>query len=184
LASRSSSGLEISDRLSLGVAVTTGHRPSSAACPPSAESAPLSQPLYCMSTRPTSPPYPVPQLPSSSPPPLPVPLACDLRLASADVSAARRDSASSHPGRAHFSPPRRTCVCARHTAAPQRSRMWNICTLAAASSLSLSPTRNRILGPGWIQGVCADILSHTWPIRGDDQPRTTPMPIQRISTDF
>jgi hypothetical protein len=36
------------------------------------------------------------------------------------VSAARRDSASSHPGRAHFSPPRRTCVCARRTAAPQR----------------------------------------------------------------
>jgi hypothetical protein len=40
------------------------------------------------------------------------------QLASADVFAARRDSASSHPGRAHFSLPRRTCVCARHTAAP------------------------------------------------------------------
>jgi hypothetical protein len=42
----------------------------------------------------------------------------------------------------------------------------------------------RILGSGWIQGVCADILSHTWPVRGGDQPRTTPMPFQRISTDF
>ena len=41
-----------------------------------------------------------------------------------------------------------------------------------------------ILDSGWIQGVCADILSHTWPVRGGDQPRTTPMPIQRISTDF
>jgi hypothetical protein len=29
------------------------------------------------------------------------------------------------------------------------------------NSLSLSLNRNRILGPGWIQGVCADILSHT-----------------------
>ena len=43
---------------------------------------------------------------------------------------------------------------------------------------------DRILDSGWIQGVCADILSHTWPVRGGDQPRTTPMPIQRISTDF
>jgi hypothetical protein len=38
------------------------------------------------------------------------------------------------------------------------------------------------LDSGWIQGVCADILSHTWPVRGGDQPRTTPMPFQRIST--
>jgi hypothetical protein len=78
---------------------------------PSVESAPLSQPLYCRSTRPTSPPYPAPQLISPpSPPSSPDPLACDLQLASAAVSAARRDSAASHPGRAHFSLPRRTCV--------------------------------------------------------------------------
>ena len=43
---------------------------------------------------------------------------------------------------------------------------------------------DRILDSGWIQGVCADILSHTWPVRGGDQPRTTPMPFQRISTDL
>jgi hypothetical protein len=87
---------------------------------PSAESAPLSQPLYCMSTRPTSPPYPAPQLLSPpSPPPSPDPLVSDLQLASVGASAARRDSASSrHPGRAYFSLPRRTCVCARH-ATPQ-----------------------------------------------------------------
>jgi hypothetical protein len=55
---------------------------------------------YCLSTRPTSPPYPAPQLLSPpSPPPSPDPLACDLQLASVAVSAARRDSASSHPGR-------------------------------------------------------------------------------------
>jgi hypothetical protein len=36
----------------------------------------------------------------------------------------------------------------------------------------------------WIQGVCADILSHTWLVRGGDQPRTAPMPFQRISTDL
>jgi hypothetical protein len=29
-----------------------------------------------------------------------------------------------------------------------------------------------------------DILSHTWPVRGGDQPRTTPMPFERISTDL
>jgi hypothetical protein len=61
---------------------------------------------------------------SQAPPPSPDPLACDLRLASVAVSAARRDSASSHPGRAYFSPPRRTCVCAHHTAAFQRCRMY------------------------------------------------------------
>jgi hypothetical protein len=108
----------------------------------------------------------------SSPPP-PDPLACDLKLASAAVPAARRDSAPPHPGRGRFSfltskipcqlpqltpdsakqcvrlpsacpalscssitriglvcacrcgehvglPRSRTCVCARHTAAPQR----------------------------------------------------------------
>jgi hypothetical protein len=38
------------------------------------------------------------------------------------------------------------------------------------------------LDSGWIQGVCADILSHTWPVRGGDQSRTTPMPFQRIPT--
>jgi hypothetical protein len=43
---------------------------------------------------------------------------------------------------------------------------------------------DRILDSGWIQGVCADVLSHTWPVRGGDQPRTTPMPFQRILTDF
>jgi hypothetical protein len=48
------------------------------------------------------------------------------------------------------------------------------------NSLSLSLFQNRILGSGWIQGVCADILLHTWPVRGGDQPRTTPMPFQRI----
>jgi hypothetical protein len=42
-------------------------------------------------------------------------------------------------------------------------------------SLSLSLFQTRILGSEWIQGVCADILSHTWPVRGGDQPRTTPM---------
>ena len=47
------------------------------------------------------------------------------------------------------------------------------------------PNSDRILDSGWIQGVCADILSHTWPVRGGDQPRTTtPMPFQRISTDL
>jgi hypothetical protein len=35
------------------------------------------------------------------------------------------------------------------------------CACAAGFSLSLSLNQNRILGPGWIQGVCADILSHT-----------------------
>jgi hypothetical protein len=41
------------------------------------------------------------------------------------------------------------------------------------------------LDSGWIQGVCVcagDTLSYTWPVRGVDQPRTTPMPFQRIST--
>jgi hypothetical protein len=60
------------------------------------------QPACRLSTRPTSPPYPAPQLLSPpSPPPSPDPLACDLQLASAAVSAARRDSASSHPSRAY-----------------------------------------------------------------------------------
>jgi hypothetical protein len=58
-------------------------------------------------------------------------------LASAAVSAARRDSAPSHPGRAHFSLPRRTCVCARHAATPQRCCMWDICTPTAAVRLSM-----------------------------------------------
>jgi hypothetical protein len=44
--------------------------------------------------------------------------------------------------------------------------------------------QTRILDSGWIQGICADILSHTWPVRGGDQPRTTPMLFQRVSTDF
>jgi hypothetical protein len=113
------------------------HGPASRRPRPSAESAPLSQPLYCLSsshsspaqahlhgrttgrcpaqliverkeeekksTRPTSPPYPAPQLISPpSPPPSPDPLACDIQLASVAVSAARRDSASFHPGRAHL----------------------------------------------------------------------------------
>jgi hypothetical protein len=69
------------------------HGPASRRPRPSAESAPLSQPLYCLSTRPTSPPYPAPQLLSPpSPPPSPDPLACDLQLASVAVSAARRFS--------------------------------------------------------------------------------------------
>jgi hypothetical protein len=39
------------------------HGPASRRAPqPSAESAPLPQPLYCLSTRPTSPPYPAPQV--------------------------------------------------------------------------------------------------------------------------
>jgi hypothetical protein len=42
------------------------------------------------------------------PPRAPDPLAYDLQLASAAVSAAPLDSASSHPGKAHFSLPRRT----------------------------------------------------------------------------
>jgi hypothetical protein len=45
------------------------------------------------------------------------PLACDLQLAFVDVSAAHRESASSHPGRAYFGLPRRTCYCALQTAA-------------------------------------------------------------------
>jgi hypothetical protein len=75
------------------------HGPSSRRPRPSAESAPLSQPLYCLSTRPTSPPYPSPQLISPpSPPPSPDPLACDLQLASVAVSAARRDTPLRWPG--------------------------------------------------------------------------------------
>jgi hypothetical protein len=57
----------------------------------------------------TSPPYPAPSTPAAisakPPPPPPDPLACDLQLASAAVSAARRDSAASHPGRVYFSRP-------------------------------------------------------------------------------
>jgi hypothetical protein len=52
----------------------------------------------------------------------------------------------------------------------------------AYRSLSISLFQNRILGSGWIQGICADILSHTWPVRGGDQPRTTPMPF--VPTGF
>jgi hypothetical protein len=59
-----------------------------------------------------------------------------------------------------------------------------ICNVLQGRSFSLPLFQTRILGPGWIQGVCADILSHTWPVRGGDQPRTTPMPFQRISTDL
>jgi hypothetical protein len=44
--------------------------------------------------------------------------------------------------------------------------------------------QTRVLGSGWIQGVCADILSLTWPVRGGDQHRTTLMPFQKISTDL
>jgi hypothetical protein len=51
-------------------------------------------------------------------------------------------------------------------------------------SLSLPLFQTWILGSEWMQGVCADILSHTWPVRGGDQPRTTPMPFQRIPRDF
>jgi hypothetical protein len=76
------------------------HGPASRRPRPSAEPAPLPQPLYCLSTRPTSPPYPAPQLLSPpSPPPSPDPLACDLQLAPAAVSAARRDSAPLFPPR-------------------------------------------------------------------------------------
>jgi hypothetical protein len=53
--------------------------------------------------------------------------------------------------------------------------------LFAHSLLSLIPISDPDLGFG--VGVCADILSHTWPVRGGDQPRTTPMPSQRILTD-
>jgi hypothetical protein len=99
------------------------HGPASRRPRPIAESAPLSQPPYCLSTRPTSPPYPAPPLLSPpSPPPSPDPLACDLQLASVAVSAARRGSASSHPGRAYFSLPRRTCVCARRGLIPRVRR--------------------------------------------------------------
>jgi hypothetical protein len=49
----------------------------------------------------------------------------------------RLDSASSYPGRAHFSLPRRTCICALQTAAPQRCRKWNTCTPTAASRFSI-----------------------------------------------
>jgi hypothetical protein len=56
---------------------------------------------------------------------------------------------------------------------------------AAVQPLAFTiPIPDPVLGSGWIQGVCADILSHTWPVRGGDQPRTTPMPFQRISTDL
>jgi hypothetical protein len=94
------------------------YRPSTAAPPPPPPNTELplagpdqarslrlspSRSIYCRSsTRPTSPPYPAP-------------LACDPHLASAAVPAARRDSASSHPSRAHFGLPRRTCVWARRT---------------------------------------------------------------------
>jgi hypothetical protein len=94
-------------RPSSGARPPKSHGPASRRPRPSAESAPISQPLYCLSTRPKSPPHPAPQLLSPpSPPPSPEPLACDLQLASVAVSAARRDSASSHPGRAHFSLPK------------------------------------------------------------------------------
>jgi hypothetical protein len=43
--------------------------------------------------------------------------------------------------------------------------------LRLAFTISLFQTG--ILDSGWIQGVCADILSHTWPVHGGDQPRTT-----------
>jgi hypothetical protein len=80
----------------------TKHGPASRRPRPSAESAPLSQPLYCLSMRPTSPPYPgAPQLLSPpSPPPSPGPL--HWRVTSnwpppPCVSAAQRDSAPPHP---------------------------------------------------------------------------------------
>jgi hypothetical protein len=49
-----------------------------------------------------------------------------------------------------------------------------------AASLCQWRFETRIFGSGWIQGVCADVLSHTWPVGGGDQSRTTPMPFQRI----
>jgi hypothetical protein len=109
------------------------YRPSSAAPPPKKQRASLSQAPKARSLR-LSPSrstacrrdprrrrtqHPSCYLRQASPPPSPDPLACDLQLASVAVSAARRDSASSHPGTAYFSLPRRTCVCARHTTAPQ-----------------------------------------------------------------
>jgi hypothetical protein len=78
------------------------HGPASRRPRPSAESAPLSQPLYFWPTRPTSPPYPAPQPSPSSPPPFPAPLACGLFF-----SGARREPAPSHPGRACSNPSRR-----------------------------------------------------------------------------
>jgi hypothetical protein len=96
------------------------HRPASRRPRPSAESAPLPQPpAPSRSTESTAcrrdprrrRTQPAPQLLSPpSPPPSPDPLACDLQLASAAVSAARRDSASSHPGRAHNSAYQGGCI--------------------------------------------------------------------------
>jgi hypothetical protein len=73
--------------------------------------------------------------------------ACDLQLVSAAVSAACPDSASSHPGRAYFSLPRTTCVCALQTVAPQRCRKWNICidpvSIRYRSAISSDPALPR-----------------------------------------
>jgi hypothetical protein len=91
------------------------HGPASRRPRPSAESAPLPQPLYCMSTRPTSPPYPAPQLLSPpSPPPSPDPLACDLQLASPS------------PCPLHGAPSNRGSLCDRpfwHFIAAQQQRV-------------------------------------------------------------
>jgi hypothetical protein len=91
----------------------------------------------------TSPPYPTPQL-SALEPRAPDPLACDLQLASAAVSAARLDSASSHPGRAHFSLPRRTCAClclrppdCGSPALPQVEHLYSDCRLAVFDQISI-----------------------------------------------
>jgi hypothetical protein len=50
---------------------------------------------------------------SASKPRAPDPLACDRQLASAAVSAARLDSASSHSGRAYFIQPTEQDLCLR-----------------------------------------------------------------------
>jgi hypothetical protein len=71
---------------------------------------------------------------------------------------------------------RRACVCVWMCMCGARACA---CELLAFNAIS-----DPDLDSGWIQGVCADILSYTWPVRGGDQPRTTPMPFQRISTDL
>jgi hypothetical protein len=141
------------------------YRPSSAARPPkkhgpasrrprpSAESAPLSEPLYCLSTRPTSPPYPAPQLLS---PPSPRRRQTHWRVTSnwptspCPLHGATLPLPTPHPGGAHFGPPRRTCVCARHTAAPPRCQLWNICfyTVAASRFSKLLARFSRLLVEG------------------------------------
>jgi hypothetical protein len=81
-----------------------------------------------------------PSAPPSTPPPPPAPLACDFQLASAAVSAARRDSASSHPRVEHTLAYQGGPVRLRppHRSPPALPHVRNsICTPTAASRFSM-----------------------------------------------